>query len=57
MNYAIALLLVLAFAGLAVFLRCILRNEKDVSKHFWKVIAVLDLALLAAVIGCYLQNV
>ena len=56
MNYTIALLLVLAFAGIAVALWYILRNENDITKHFWKVIAALDLALLASVICCYLQN-
>ena len=56
MNYTIALLLVLAFAGLAAALWYILRNENDITKHFWKVIAALDLALLASVICCYLQN-
>ena len=57
MNYTIALLLVLAFAGLAAALWYILRNENDITKHFWKVIAALDLALLVSVICCYLQNV
>ena len=56
MNYTIALLLVLAFAGIAVALWYILRNEKDITRHFWKVIAALDLALLVSVICCYLQN-
>lgn len=56
MNYTVALLLVLAFAGIAAFLWYFLHNEKDITKHFWKVIAALDLALLASVICCYLQN-
>ena len=46
MNYTVALLLVLAFAGIAVALWYILRDEKDITRHFWKVIAALDLALL-----------
>ena len=56
MNYTIALLLVLAFAGIAALLYYFLHNEKDITKHFWKVIAALDLALLVSVICCYIQN-
>ena len=43
MNYIVALLLVLAFAGIAAALWYILRNERDITRHFWKVIAALFL--------------
>jgi len=55
MNYTLAFGLVIAFALLALFLWFILKNEHDVSRHFWKIIAGLDFFLLLSIIATYFE--